>query len=110
MSACACDNCEAQLSGGLDTFGDPGENLCWDCFSDPRRATWNLMVEFLARRPTRQDTIEAIEEYRDEVGDLWGTCEEWENACEALAYALRIDEAIPALDQLTLTTQREIRP
>ena len=29
-----CQACGAALSGGLDTFGPPGFEFCWDCWSD----------------------------------------------------------------------------
>ena len=30
-----CDHCDKPLTGGLDTYGWPG-NLCWDCYAE-----WN---------------------------------------------------------------------
>lgn len=28
-----CVSCKKELTGGTDTFGDPPNNLCWDCYS-----------------------------------------------------------------------------
>ena len=27
-------DCDEELTGGLDTFGLPGEPLCWDCYAE----------------------------------------------------------------------------
>jgi hypothetical protein len=29
-----CFSCGKELGGGTDTFGDVGENMCWECYSD----------------------------------------------------------------------------
>jgi hypothetical protein len=29
-----CELCGKPLAGGLDTFGDPSCELCWDCFGE----------------------------------------------------------------------------
>lgn len=29
-----CIICNSPLSNGLDTFGDAGEEMCWDCWAD----------------------------------------------------------------------------
>jgi len=36
---CAFAGCGKPLTGGIDTFGDVGENLCWDCYAQ-RNAEW----------------------------------------------------------------------
>lgn len=28
-----CTSCQKSLTGGLDTFGDVGQEMCWDCYS-----------------------------------------------------------------------------
>lgn len=33
MNTLKCTCCEAPLSGGLDTFGDVGCDMCWTCYS-----------------------------------------------------------------------------
>ena len=34
MRRIRCDSCGKMLTGGLDTFGLPGEPLCWDCYAE----------------------------------------------------------------------------
>ncbi len=29
-----CELCGKALAGGLDTFGDPSCELCWDCYAE----------------------------------------------------------------------------
>lgn len=47
MTTCTC--CKKQLSGGLDTYGEPDQPMCFDCH-------WDLMLE---------DELQ-VKEYEDE--------------------------------------------
>ena len=34
MTDLKCTCCEKPLSGGIDTFGDIGQEMCWTCYSE----------------------------------------------------------------------------
>ncbi len=34
MKAHQCSGCGKPLTGGIDTFGDPNDELCWDCYAE----------------------------------------------------------------------------
>jgi hypothetical protein len=44
MNQLHCSNCNVSLSGGLDTFGPVGEELCHSCFLSPMPETESSII------------------------------------------------------------------
>lgn len=70
-----CEFCGAALSGGLDTFGEPGHECCQACFiSDPwQEATRDYAPQFLMQVNAEGQLVTYLIAADDEdVDDYWG--------------------------------------
>ena len=60
----ACDGCGTPLSGGVDTFGEPGQQLCFGCFMSPNNTDGMVSrSEFLN---TRKEQLNQWLEYAED--------------------------------------------
>lgn len=67
MTTCTC--CKKELTGGLDTYGDPGMPMCFDCH-------WDLTIEgeLICKEYEKARSIEEhelwMEHQREQIEDL----------------------------------------
>ncbi len=63
-----CTCCQQPLTGGLDTYGDVGQEMCWDCWSelvfepadpylDLRKLIASEFVETIAVEPDESEKL-----------------------------------------------------
>jgi hypothetical protein len=79
MSDVACTKCGCPLSGGLDTYGQVGDEQCFDCFMTP-----DLSEDVDLLKAELSDARARLSDLEDEMGAVEDDVHRIEQELEAL--------------------------
>lgn len=65
-----CCVCEVELSGGLDTYGAIGLEMCWNCFITTDSTCAKFTEEFKDLFKMKEEIKSELEDIEDEIDEL----------------------------------------